>query len=138
MRLEDVGAGGLGRRIRRLPECAEQGSVLVEDENVGGKRVRAQPFRLPERFVIAAAGQPVPGLQDKDLEVFPAAEEGDPGREIQTGLEDLDLESGRHDDVLAAGLVELHVLAWTERVFYCLYGRLCSRLRRHHSLREDY
>ena len=92
----------------RLPQGAcDLVAVLVEHQNVGGKRVARIEIPRPETpLFVAYAGQAVPRFQHVHLELLCIAEECDPRRHVQTLGEDRDLEPRGKNDVLASTWVK--------------------------------
>ena len=67
-------------------------------------------------MLVALAWQAVARLQDINFKFVRIAEERDPGRSIQTGGEDRDLEACWKDNVLALVRIEQNGFGRTQRV----------------------
>src|SRR6516164_687968 len=107
-------AGGFGRCVGRLAKGAQEMRALVEDADVGGKRVARQSFGLPRHPVVAGAGREDPGFENVYLETLRVAAKRDASREVEPLGKDRDLEPRWDNDVLAVARVERYLLAGTE------------------------
>src|SRR5689334_13848281 len=79
----------IGVRLRQRP--CDLLAVLIEHEDVGRERVRGVEVAAAERrLIVAPARKSVPGFEHEYLESPASTAEGDPGREVQSCLEDGD------------------------------------------------
>src|SRR5262249_7737126 len=109
-RLEAAGRRGLG-------QGAQQGTALVEDEDVRCERVLRVERPGPEVVLLVAdTRQAVSGLQHEDVESISMAKKGDAGREVQTRGEDRNLEACLEDYVAASARIEQRGILRAERV----------------------
>src|SRR4051812_5306573 len=83
-------------------------AVLIEHNNVRRERIRRRGLAAPSRMIVVVAGPRESGarLEHHNIEPVLAANESDPGREIQIDLaEALDLIAFGYHDIFAVARV---------------------------------